>query len=186
MRDHWCTVWIEDAVGQKLHPRMRRKLGLQCSNGITCLIFLPKSNDGIGDEQHHDDDEIGPMVDNAGKDRRRLNHPGDGSPEVREKFEERVGRFLGDLVRTVLGQPRLSFRLAVPTTPSFSSSLSSARLARSDWCWLLDAACAMSALSSSLPARAAVQSNLPHAAKMLHASLAFATDLLGMKPLRQY
>jgi hypothetical protein len=42
---------------------------------------------------------------------RQRTHPGDGTPEIRKKFENRIDFFFGELVVTALRQSGLGFRL---------------------------------------------------------------------------
>ena len=73
-----------------LDPRMRRKLCLQRSNGVACLILLPKPHDGVGEEQHDDDDEVRPVLHDSRQHGRGLDHPGNRPPEIAEEFEDGV------------------------------------------------------------------------------------------------
>jgi hypothetical protein len=49
-----------------------------------------------------------PVTHHDGRDRSDLDHPRDGSPEVREEFQEWIGFFFGQLVVAVLCEPRSS------------------------------------------------------------------------------
>ena len=94
--------------------RSGRQLGLQRVDGISRLVLLGVAHDSVRDEQHQDDEEVGPVLHRTGQDHRDLDHPRDRAPEVAEELQKRVRSVLGDLVRAVLGQALLRLGLAQP------------------------------------------------------------------------
>ena len=67
----------------------------------------------------------GQCCSDARQDHGHFDHPGDRSPKILEEFQQRVGFFLLDLVRAILGQPlcRLGLAEAIGDEPScFSTS----------------------------------------------------------------
>jgi hypothetical protein len=67
-------------------------------------VLLGEANRGVGQQQDQDDEEVGPVPEHPGQDHCDLDHPRDGTPEVGQQFEERVGLLLDNLVRAVLGE----------------------------------------------------------------------------------
>ena len=101
-----------DPLSIALHPGLDRELGLQRFDGIARLALFPEPDGGIGNKQHQNDEEIGPMADDTGQDHRHFDHPRDRTPEIGEEFQQRIGLLLLDLVRPVLGQPLRRLGLA--------------------------------------------------------------------------
>ena len=111
---HELARWRVDPFAVALDPGLDRQPGLQGLDGVARLAFFPKAHRGIGNQQQQDDEEVGPVAHHAGQHHRDLDHPGDGSPEIGEKLQQRVGLLLDDLVRPVLGQPLLGLGVAQP------------------------------------------------------------------------
>ena len=76
--------------------------GLERGDGVARLEFFPEADDGVGHEQDQDDGEVRPVADDGGQDHRRLDHPGDRPPEVREELQQQVDLLVGQLVVAVL------------------------------------------------------------------------------------
>jgi hypothetical protein len=80
-------------------------------DGLAGLAFLPESDHGVSHEQDQDDDEIWPVLEEAGEDHRHFDHPRDRTPEIGEDFQVWILLPCFDLVRPVLSQPFLCFGL---------------------------------------------------------------------------
>ena len=94
-----------------LHPGRDRQLGLQSGDGVARLVFLPEPDHGVGQKQNEDDGEVRPMPGDRRKDHGHFDHPGDGTPEIGEELQERIGLLFFNLVGPVLGQPFLRLGL---------------------------------------------------------------------------
>ena len=103
-----------DPLSITLHPGLDRQFGLQGSDGVARLVFFPESDDGVGNQQEEDDEEIRPVPDRTRQNHRYFDHPWDGTPKIAEEFQERVGFPFFDLVRPILGQPFLRLGLSEP------------------------------------------------------------------------
>ena len=88
------------------------QIGLQGGDRVARLTLFPEADHGVGHEQHEDDTEIWPVPDHARQNHRHFDHPRDGTPEVGEEFQQRIGLLLLDLVGAVLRQPLGRFSLA--------------------------------------------------------------------------
>ena len=53
--------WI-DPLAVAFHPGLDRERRLQGGDGIARLMFLPESDDGVGEEQNEDDAKIRPVL----------------------------------------------------------------------------------------------------------------------------
>ena len=105
------TRWWSDPLAVPFDTGLDRQLGLQGGDGLARLALFPEPDAGVGQEQDEDDEEVGPVLEHSGQDHRRLDHPGDGPPEVGEELQQRVDLLLRDLVRAVLGQALLRLDL---------------------------------------------------------------------------
>jgi hypothetical protein len=50
-----------DPFAVALHPRLDRQPGLQRLDRVAGLALFPEADDGVGDQQHQDDEEVGPV-----------------------------------------------------------------------------------------------------------------------------
>jgi hypothetical protein len=95
-----------------LDPRLDRQFGLQCVDGVAGLALLPEADRGVCNQQHQDDEEVGPVLHYARQNDGDLDHPGNRAPKIEQEFEKRVGLLLCDLVWSVLDQALRCLRLA--------------------------------------------------------------------------
>ena len=93
------------------HARMRREFGLERGNRVAGLILLPEPDQGVGEEQHGDDDEVGPVLDDGRQYGCGLDHPGDRPPKIAQELEDRVDLLLGEFIGPVLAEPLVGLRL---------------------------------------------------------------------------
>jgi hypothetical protein len=87
------------------HPAFQGQFFLQCGHGITCLIFLPEAHPGVEKQQGDNDPQVDPMVDDEGENRRCLDHPGNRSPQVTQKLDDRAGGLFRDFIGSKPFQP---------------------------------------------------------------------------------
>ena len=73
------------------HSRLDRQLGFQRGDGVARLVFFPESDHGVGQQQKQDDGKVRPMPGHRRQDHGRFNHPRDGTPEITEELQERIG-----------------------------------------------------------------------------------------------
>ena len=66
--------------------RLWRHARLQRRQRVGGLALLPEAGDGVVEQQHQNDGEIGPMAHQQGQQRRRLDHPGDRAPEEAQEL----------------------------------------------------------------------------------------------------
>ena len=118
---HQLTRRRVDPLPITFHPGLDRQLGLQGSDGVARLAFFPESDHGVGNKQNEDDEKIRPVPDHARQNHRHFDHPRDGTPEIGEEFQQRIGLLFFNLVGPILGQPflRLGLTEAVRRRPQF-------------------------------------------------------------------
>ena len=92
-----------------------------------------------------------------------FDHPGDGTPEVGQQLQQRIGLLLGDLVGPVLAQPllRLGLAEAVGREPKRFSTSARGRDFRSSFASGLESGCASGASGSG--SRRVARSGVHHA-----------------------
>jgi hypothetical protein len=111
-----------DPFSIAFHPGLNRQPGLQGLNGVALPGVLPRTRPRRWRQAAEEDDEkVGPVPDHARQNHRHFDHPRDGTPEIGEEFQERIGLLLLDLVGAILGQPflRLGLRETVRRRPQF-------------------------------------------------------------------
>jgi hypothetical protein len=64
-----------------------------------------KADHGVEDEQSQDDEQVGPVAQDARKEGGDHDHDENGAPEIGQEFKEEVRLFLGELVRAVALEP---------------------------------------------------------------------------------
>ena len=134
-------------------PGAGREPRLQCGDRIAGLVLFPETDPGVGEQQHEDDDEIGPMPDDGRKNGRNFDHPRDRSPEIAEELQKRAYRLLGDFIGPVLGQAVLGLGLAQALRMRTRASLRARRAA---------------ATSDQLPPRTSLQVRTPRSSSRPH------------------
>ena len=99
--------------GRELPIAQGRGLGsharFQCGQGIGGLAFLPKARDGVVEQQHQDDGEIGPVPHQQRQQGGGLDHPGDRPPEKAQKLLQVAGFLFHQLVAAVFFEPLFRF-----------------------------------------------------------------------------
>ena len=108
---HELTRRRIDPLAVAFHSGLDRQRRLQGGDSVARLMFLPKSDHGVGEKQKEDDAKVRPMLGRRRQDHRRFDHPGDRTPEIGEELQDLVGLLLRDLVRPKLSQPL--FRLGL-------------------------------------------------------------------------
>jgi len=98
------TVAID--LGREGQPLLERR------DRVASLELFPELDDGVHHEQDQDDDEVRPVPDHERKDRRRLDHPGDRSPEGLEELQQWVDTLFREFVGAILGEALPRFILA--------------------------------------------------------------------------
>ena len=104
--------FLPGAVAQR--ARLHRQRTLQRIEGVRSLVLLPEAENGVEHQQRRDDDEIAPVPHDQRHQRRRLDHPGDRSPEKAEEDGELALLFLFEGVRAVLAEALCRLRRGQP------------------------------------------------------------------------
>lgn len=85
--NQFAGLWSRPlAVSQNLC--VVRQLCLHGCNLIPRLVFFPECHDRIREEKRQDNEEVQPVPYNPRENNGCLNHPGNGSPKVGQKFQE--------------------------------------------------------------------------------------------------
>ncbi|KAF5034466.1 hypothetical protein DSECCO2_595820 [anaerobic digester metagenome] len=80
-------------------------------------MLLPETDDCVDEKEGEYDREGLPVPDDGGYDDRRLDHPGDGAPEVAEELQDLALLFLDDLIGAELLDAALRLGLAETSLP---------------------------------------------------------------------
>src|ERR1035441_9697045 len=75
------------------------------------LTLFPESNHAVGNKQKEYDEKIRPVSDNSRQNHCSFNHPRNRTPIIGEEFQEWIDFFFFNLVRPILSQSFLRFRL---------------------------------------------------------------------------
>jgi hypothetical protein len=105
-----------DPFAIALHAGFDRQPRLQRIDGVAGLAFLPESDRCIGKQQQQDDEEVRPVPNDGRQHDGHFDHPRDRPPEIFEKFQQRVGFFLFDLIGPVLGEALCRLLLSQPVS----------------------------------------------------------------------
>ena len=111
-------------------------LAFSASMALPAWRSSQKPTVGVGHQQQQDDEEVGPMPDDAGQDDRHLDHPRDGPPEIAEELQKRIGLlfldFVGPVLASVASSPPPGVRPS-GDEPNFFSTSGRGRVCRSSF-----------------------------------------------------
>ena len=118
---HQFTRRRVDPLAVAFHPGLDRERRLQGGDGVARLMFLPESDQSVGQKQNQDDAKVRPVPGRRRQDHRRFDHPRDWTPEIGEELQKLAGLLLLDFVWPILSEPLLRLRLgqAIRRRPQF-------------------------------------------------------------------
>ena len=107
-----CLDVTPFAVAQ--HSRMQREILLERFYLVVGLEFFPEADHRVQRQHEEDDDKVFPMPNDRGEYCGNFDHPGDRSPQERQKPLKGADVHFFDGIRAVLLEPGRRFLLSQP------------------------------------------------------------------------